>query len=113
MSDSAPTQPFTFFGLFWRVLLLGAFTMAIAGVGGYFGVKHLVENPEFTAPDLLTLTVEEALVKASDEGFPMLIEKHEPTDLIGAGRILSQRPLPDSMVKGGAVLRVTVAEKPQ
>ncbi|CAN5303294.1 hypothetical protein BH09SUM1_BH09SUM1_11020 [soil metagenome] len=112
MSSETDKTPFGFFGLLWRLMLCAAIVLPLSAAGGYFAVKKLVQTPELQAPDLLTLPVAEAVDRASAQGFPVFLEKKEPTDLMAAGKILSQRPAPGAWVKEGSSIRMTVAQKP-
>jgi beta-lactam-binding protein with PASTA domain len=112
MAEKNASIIYSFFGIFWRLALAAGIVFALTGAGSYFLAERLIERPEAPAPNLLTLELTEALERASQDGFSLIIEKHEPTDLLAAGRVLSQRPAPDIAVKQGATIRVTVAEKP-
>lgn len=98
-----------FFGLLWRLSLAAIVVFALAGAGGFLAVERLLPVEETLAPDLLTLPLEKALEKSSSEGFPMIIDGRERSNLVEEGAILSQRPLPGTLVKNGAAIRVTVA----
>lgn len=105
----ARTNPPGLFGTAWRLTLVGTLLWGAAAAGGYAAVYHLVKTPEVQAPDLLTLTAEEALRKASAEGFAARIDGSEPTEVIPAGHVLAQRPLPGDWVKEGATIALTLA----
>jgi beta-lactam-binding protein with PASTA domain len=98
--------------MLWRMTFAGAFVFALAASGGYAAVWYLVKTPEAEAPDLLTLELVEAVELASKEGFSVMVEEHEATDLLGEGRVLSQRPAPGTVVKEGTRLRVIIAARP-
>ena len=105
-----PSYRFT--GLFCRMLIAGGIVFVLSGAASYFIAERMIRRPEAPAPNLLTLTLDEALDTASDEGFSLLVEKREPSSLLDEGRVLSQRPSPDMAVKQGASIRVTVATRP-
>jgi beta-lactam-binding protein with PASTA domain len=110
MSDTDSIKaPYGFFGLLWRLMLGGVIVLGLSGAGGYYAVHHLVQTPEELAPDLLTLELEAALARASDGGFPIIVERREVTTLLEPGRVLAQRPLPGAWVKQGSTIRLTVA----
>ena len=104
-------QPYGFWGLLWRLTLAGGIVLGASAAGGYAAAKSMIEAPETQAPDLLTLRLNEAVEIASQQGFSVILEKKEPSTLLEAGRIISQRPAPQTWVKEGAILRLTVAEK--
>jgi len=104
-------DPYTFWGMLWRLVLAGGLVLSASAAGGYVAARHLIETPEVQAPDLLKLALPQALERASGEGFSVILEKKEPTSLLPAGQVLSQRPAPLAWVKEGATLRLTVAEK--
>jgi serine/threonine-protein kinase len=104
--------PYGFLGLLWRLALAGVIVLGLSGAGGYLAVVRLMERQESTAPDLLTLEVEEALQQASDKGFSVILEKREPTNLLESGRVLAQRPAPGTNVKVGSTVRLTIATRP-
>lgn len=110
--SNGSSQTFGFFGMLWRLALAGAIVLALSAAGGYYAVVRIMEKQETTAPDLLTLPVEEAFTKASGLGFPILLEKRESTDLLQEGRVLAQRPSPGASVKEGATMRLTIATRP-
>lgn len=110
----ARTEPRTygFFSMLWRLALAGVFLFGMAGAAGYFAVVHLVRTPETQAPDLLTLSIEDALRTASEEGFAVRIAKTEATTMLGPGRVLSQRPAPGDPVKNGSIVNLTISAEP-
>ncbi|MCC6548253.1 PASTA domain-containing protein [Candidatus Sumerlaeota bacterium] len=101
-----------FFGLFWRLALIGVILFSVTGVAGYITAERLIRTPETESPDLLTMELTDAVTKASSLGFSIIIEKKEPTTLLKEGHVLSQRPSPGSAVKSGSTVRLTVAAKP-
>jgi len=111
MSD-APKQPYGLIGLLWRLSVCAILVFGVCGAVGYVGARELIEAPESTAPDLVTMETSAALAKASKNGLAVLLEKSEVTDLLEAGHILAQRPMPGTTVKLGSTIRVTVSEKP-
>jgi len=113
MSETTEIKvPFGFFGLLWRMTLGAVIVLGLSGAGGYYAVHHLVETPEAQAPDLLTVELLAAVDKASALGFSVIVEKRETTTLLEPGKVLAQRPAPDTWVKQGSTIRLTVAEKP-
>lgn len=107
----ARTSPPGLFGTAWRLILIGTLLWAAAGAAGYATVYQLVKTPETQAPDLLTMSLEEAVRKASAGGFATRIDATEPTEVIEPGHILTQRPLPGDWVKEGATISLTLAAK--
>lgn len=105
-------QPYGFFGLALRLVLLAAVLGGLAAAGGYFGVKVLVETPETIAPDLLTLSFEEAALAAAEEGFPVLHDGRESSSVLAEGHVLAQRPAPGEIVKEGTTIRLRLASPP-
>lgn len=103
--------PYTFFGLLWRLALAGSLVLSTAAAGGYYAAQHLIEAPEAQAPDLLTMPLPEAVERASAEGFAVLVEKRESTDLLEPGRVLAQRPMPSTWAKVNSTIRITLSEK--
>ncbi|MCC5877503.1 MAG: PASTA domain-containing protein [Candidatus Sumerlaeia bacterium] len=101
-----------FLGLFWRLGLAGVVVFALAGAAGYVAVERMLPVEESLAPDLLTLSVQDALEKASKAGFPIIIDGRERSNLVAEGAVLSQRPAPGTMMKNGASIRITIARKP-
>lgn len=100
---------YTIFGIFWRLVIAGGLVFALAAAGAYLAAEQLIRTPEVEAPDLHTLSLEEAVRAASAEGFSLLLEGEEGSGLLEPGRVLSQRPGPGMWVKEGSTLRVTVA----
>lgn len=111
MSDKT-TEPYGFFGLLWRLALAGTLVFGIAGITGYMLVLRLVQTPEEIAPDLLTMEVTAALDKASGDGFSVMVERREATELLEAGKVLAQRPAPGTFVRQGSTIRLTLAARP-
>lgn len=107
----ARTNPPGLFGTAWRLTLVGVVLWAAAGAAGYATVYHLVKTPEVQAPDLLTLSLEEAVRKASAGGFAARVDGTEPTEVVEIGHVLAQRPLPGDWVKEGATMSLTLASK--
>lgn len=97
--------------MLWRVAIASMVVFALSAASGYAIVYRLIETPETQAPDLLALTVDEAVEKASADNFSVLIEKKEMSELLDPGRILSQRPAPGTWVKEGSRIRLTIAAK--
>jgi beta-lactam-binding protein with PASTA domain len=110
-TTSQPTL-YGFFGLLWRMTLAAVILFGIAAVGGYVAAERLIRSPEAETPDLLTLDLKDAVSKSSAVGFPVMLEKREATDLLQEGKVLAQRPLPGTMAKTGAAIRLTIAAKP-
>lgn len=100
------------FATIWRLALGGVFVFALSGAAAYYISERLIERPEALTPNLVTLDLEQALEKASREGFPLIIDSREPTELLEEGRILTQRPSPEMWSKVGSAIRVTVASRP-
>lgn len=98
-----------FFGLLWRFSLVAMVVCSLAAAGGYYAVERMMSVEEALAPDLLTMQLAEAVDKASEAGFPVMIEGRERSNLVEAGAVLTQRPLPGTWVKSGAIIRVTLA----
>lgn len=111
MSKDNP-KIYGFFGLLWRLTLVGMIVLTLGAVGGYFAVMKMVETPSASTPDLLTLSVERAVERASKGGFSVMIAKHEASDLLDPSHILGQRPSPGIEAKVGSTIHLTVAERP-
>ncbi len=112
MAKRDPSKTYGIFGLLWRMIFVGGFVFLLTAAGSYAAVWYLVKTPESITPDLLTLELTDAVDQASEEGFSVLIDHYEATDLLGSGRVLSQSPSPGAIVKQGARIRVTVASSP-
>jgi hypothetical protein len=102
----------TFWGMLWRLALAGALVFAMGAAAAYAAVVRLVRTPEVEAPSLVTLPVEDALRDASRAGFSLRVSGEEPSTVLPAGRVLSQRPAPGEGVKAGAVIHVRVSRTP-
>lgn len=112
MAATEKKPVYSLFGTFWRLILGGAVLFAASGAGAYVLTDAIIRRQEKPAPNLVTLTIEQALDRASEEGFALRIERREGTELLDEGRILSQRPNPDMAAKAGATIRVVVATGP-
>ncbi len=95
--------------MFYRQLISGIIIFFIMAGISFGGVWYLVKTPETNVPDLLTLSLEEAVRKASNQGFNIRLENEESTDLLPPGHIISQRPEPGFPVKEGSTIRITLA----
>ena len=107
--EHASTRPPGLFGTLWRLGLAGTLLFGLTGVGGYFTVRHLIQQPEMQAPDLLTLDLRQATVQASQLGFATRICDEENSEVLDEGCILAQRPRPGTWVKPGTTILLTVA----
>ena len=105
----ARNSPPGFFGTAWRLTLIGTVLWGAAGAAGYAAVYHLVKTPEIQAPDLLTMSLEDAVRKASAGNFAARVSGTEPTDVVEPGHVLAQRPLAGDWVKEGATISLTLA----
>lgn len=103
---------YTLWGMVWRLTLAGAVVFSLTAVASYALARRILTREDVQAPNLVTLSAAEALEKASSQGFSVVLEKREPSELLPEGHVLAQRPMPDMWVKEGATLRLTVAAKP-
>ncbi len=104
------SSPPGFFGTLFRLSIVGSFLFVAAGVAGYATIYMLVKTPETQAPELLTLTLEDAVRAASAEGFALRVAGSEPSTAVEKGRVVSQRPLGKEWVKSGGTIVVVVSE---
>ena len=103
---------YSLWGMLWRLTLAGTVVFALTGAASYFVGRRILARQDVQAPNLITMSTDEALAKASAQGFSVLLDKREPSELLPEGHVLAQRPMPDQWVKEGACLRLTVAAKP-
>jgi beta-lactam-binding protein with PASTA domain len=81
-----------------------------AGAAGYATIYTLVKTPETQAPEVLTLSMEDALRRASAAGFALRVAGTEPSTAVEKGRVVSQRPMPGEWVKEGGTIVVVVSD---
>jgi len=93
--------------------LAGVLVFAFAATASYLAVERMIRTAEEDAPDLLTLPLSEAVERASSGGFPVRIGAHEPTLILGPGRVIAQRPNPGQRVKQGATIMITLSQEPK
>lgn len=105
-------EPYGFLGLLWRLALAGFLVLGLALAGGYAVAAYYIRGSETIAPDLLALSLEEAVEQASAEGFSVMLQGEEPSSLVDPGQVLGQRPSPGTIVKAGSTIRVTTASGP-
>lgn len=92
-----------------RFLLYTAFFIAlIVAVSYWLVVKYVRFNEPIAAPDLIGLTVDEALAKLSEQRLYLQQDNRQPSTM-PEGRIISQFPQPDQEIKTGTPIRVTVS----
>ena len=66
---------------------------------------------EYTVPDLVGLSVDEAIKTAEDKGFTIEAEdiEYEKSEIVEAGRVISQTPLGDKKVKRDKTIDLVVS----
>lgn len=109
---SRRSKQYGFFGLLWRLVAAGALVLGLSAIGGYYAVYYLVRAPEMDTPDLLTLPLEGAIERASDEGFAVRIVEHEQSTALAPSHVLAQRPSPRMKIKRGGTILLTLSAAP-
>lgn len=107
---SSSAKPPGFFGTLFRLTIVGGFLFVAAGAAGYATIYTLVKTPETEAPEVLTLSMEDALRRASAAGFALRVAGTEPSTAVEKGHVVSQRPLPGEWVKEGGTIVVVISE---
>ncbi|MEW6237894.1 MAG: PASTA domain-containing protein [Candidatus Omnitrophota bacterium] len=100
-------------GFFLIVLFIGLLVAGIAG-GGIWLMDYLIRGEEVTVPRLYGLTKSEAVeLLVENELIPHLPVKEVVSDNAPPGIVIEQRPYPDTFVKKGRSVAITVSAGPQ
>ncbi|HPB30192.1 MAG TPA: PASTA domain-containing protein [Candidatus Sumerlaeota bacterium] len=100
----------------WSLLLFllrMAFTVtlsvALLSTLSYFVIKRFVIAPETPVPNLVGLTIEQALKIASDNRFTLLLDRYEHSTILEQGRVLSQYPPGAKLARASTPVRIVVS----
>lgn len=75
----------------------------------YVAFSRYIEGEEVVAPDVHSRTVVDALVLLKNAKLSLILDRREPNETLGEGRIVSQHPRPGLRVKAGASVHVVVS----
>ncbi len=93
-----------------RLALTAALVMGLIGGASYFIVKSYVGGPEVQVPNVLGVTVEEALEKAKTANLFLELDRREFSEAVGRGNIMAQAPAPGVKVKQRTPIRIVVSD---
>lgn len=89
-------------------ILVAAAVLVFAGIT--YGLYSFLYVPEVAVPDLTDLTVEQAEIKLKENGLQLGEVEFDFDGEVEKGRIINQSYAPDSMVKKGRKIDVTVSQ---
>lgn len=89
--------------------------LAVLAITSYLSFSQFVRRGVTPVPELVGLTEDEAMVRASDQGLRLRLadEPERYADDVPAGRIALQEPAAGSLVKRGAPIEVVMSKGPQ
>ena len=91
---------------------LAIFTSLFAALvvfASYVAFSRYIEGEEVVAPDVHSRTVVDALELLKSARLSLILDRREPNETLGEGRIISQHPRPGLRVKAGASIHVVVS----
>lgn len=94
---------------FMRLVVATAIFFGILVAASYFAIGYFIKGHEIAAPDLTARPIEEAMAIAREHDLSLKLEREEPSDMMIAGEILSQRPRPGAMIKAGSPIKVIIS----
>lgn len=95
------------------LLAYGGFLFFVFAASSYVAFSLFVRSGVTTAPDVLGLSLEEARIALSDQGFEMRVGDGGHYDAnVPADHVLEQVPAGGSVVKRGAMVAVTLSQGP-
>jgi beta-lactam-binding protein with PASTA domain len=94
-------------------LLTGMAMLAVMLISAGITLRFALHVHEVTVPELTGKTVTEASQGALSSGVDLVIENRFYSTTVPAGRVLSQSPAPDTVVRHGWQVRVTESLGPQ
>lgn len=102
--DKKPNRKIGFNPIVASIVLFLIIAFSVYGVMNYGG-------KEYTVPDLVGLSIDEAIKTAEDKGFIVEAEdiKYEKSEIVEAGRVISQTPLGDKKVKRDKTIDLVVS----
>jgi beta-lactam-binding protein with PASTA domain len=95
----------------WLLTALGMVAVMLVSAG--ITLRFALHVREVTVPELTGKTVQEASESALSSGVDLMIENRFYSTTVPAGRILSQAPAADAVVRHGWLVRVTESLGPQ
>jgi eukaryotic-like serine/threonine-protein kinase len=95
----------------WLLTALGMIALMLVSAG--ITLRFALHVREVTVPELTGKTVQEASDSALSSGVDLMIENRFYSTTVPAGRILSQAPAADAVVRHGWLVRVTESLGPQ
>ncbi len=94
---------------FMRLVVATAVFFGILVAASYFAIGYYIKGHEIAAPDLTARPIEEAMAIAREHDLSLKLEREEPSDMMTAGEILSQRPRPGTTIKAGSPIKVIIS----
>ncbi|RJP26196.1 MAG: PASTA domain-containing protein [Candidatus Omnitrophota bacterium] len=99
---------------FIRAIIVGLSLLILLAVGmasgGFFLMDYLVSSEEVEVPNLMLKTKEEAIVLLAECGLMLRTPIDEfPSQEVRAGLVIEQRPYPNTFVKKGRRISITVS----
>jgi beta-lactam-binding protein with PASTA domain len=98
---------------FFRFVLLSLVLLIVALVSALTAMRFAIHGREVAVPNLVNKTPAEARKIADAAGFQMDVERQYYSPTVLEGRILSQVPIPGTLVRRGWQIRVAQSLGPQ
>jgi eukaryotic-like serine/threonine-protein kinase len=98
---------------FFRFLLLALVLLVVALVSALTAMRFAIHGREVKVPNLIEKSPAEARRISDANGFEMVVERQYYSPAVAEGKILSQVPLPGTLVRRGWEIRVATSLGPQ
>lgn len=91
-------------------LVLGVIALGLLMGAGLAAFSGLWQKEEVKVPDLTNMTIEQARLAAEEGKLKVSVAGEEFDPEIESGKIISQKPLPEAIVKEGRLIEVTISK---
>lgn len=96
--------------LLWMTYAFAGFVVFVLLLDKVIMPLYTKHGREVTMPDVTGMPVEEAMKKLEEEGFRPILDKEVFNNFVPKGVVISQNPLPESIVKKGRRTYLTVSK---
>lgn len=102
-----------FKSLFFYAFYLMTITIIFSGIlasASYFTVWYFIRGEEIKIPNLVGLEMNQVLTTLQPFGISVKLDKYEYSEIVPAGKVITQYPYPGTNAKKGSPVKLTISK---